>query len=415
MKPKKKIKFERINIIITIIVLVVLAEGAVLLVGGGNFFSDIKPFFGGKKTLEQYAELVLEICNESKYPAGCYDEEIPNLMDFISYEEAFQVTRIIQEKDSNYWYCHVLGHNLSARETAKDPSLWMDVVARAPSGICSNGAIHGAFQEKFRVEVLSDEELTQILPDLRNVCEPREGYSPTGLEQASCYHALGHLTMYMTGANIYKSLNTCNQITSGFKQMCYDGSFMQIYQPLEPEDFALILDIAPKSQKESIEFCNQFSDDDFTYGTCIRESWPLWRAEIVTPQGLVAFCDRTPNSTERNKCLNAIFYVNAPQLSFNKNRMIDLCRDLSGDVQARCFANFASRLIETDYRLVDSSIELCSVAEEFGVADRCYQELSFYASFNYHPGSQESQDLCLSLPEKWKNKCLSGEVQSLGF
>ncbi|MBX9765211.1 hypothetical protein K2X83_01060, partial [Patescibacteria group bacterium] len=110
-----------------------------------------------EKNLERLAEKVIATCSKESYPPTCYDEEIPRLMDTgLSMEEAFQVTTVIQNKVSDYFYCHVLGHNLSAKETAKDPSKWTEVVARCPVGMCSNGCLHGAAQERFRAESLSE-------------------------------------------------------------------------------------------------------------------------------------------------------------------------------------------------------------------------------------------------------------------
>ncbi|MEZ4200780.1 MAG: hypothetical protein R3B69_04370 [Candidatus Paceibacterota bacterium] len=107
------------------------------------------------------------MCNRLRTGPKCYDEEIPKLMDAgMSMEDAFAVTATIQDLDPSYQYCHVLGHELSAKETAKDPSRWKDVVARSPLGMCSNGGVHGAFQERFRVEHFDeDEDYTELFPN----------------------------------------------------------------------------------------------------------------------------------------------------------------------------------------------------------------------------------------------------------
>jgi hypothetical protein len=196
--------------------------------------------------ISELAKQMVDRCKTSKFTQTCYDKEIPKLMDNptnLSMENAFAVTRIVQDIDKSFPYCHVLGHELSAKEVNKDPSKWKDVVSRCPSGTCSNGCIHGGFQEKFRAESLTDAQVQQVLPDLKTICEDRDNWHPTGLEQASCYHALGHLTMYLTRADTTKSSSLCNTIAQksdgrDFRHLCYDGVFMQIYQPLEPEDFS---------------------------------------------------------------------------------------------------------------------------------------------------------------------------------
>ena len=105
---------------------------------------------------EAAAETIIATCAQESYAPSCYDKEIPKLMDEgYSMEQAFAVTQVAR-KDPSYQYCHVLGHYLAAKETQKDPENWKDVIARIPLGMCSNGAIHGAFQERFRAESLPE-------------------------------------------------------------------------------------------------------------------------------------------------------------------------------------------------------------------------------------------------------------------
>jgi hypothetical protein len=191
------------------------------------------------QNLDLLAEQVLLKCREAKDKPSCYDREIPLLMDTISMEEAFSVTARIQSQDRSYSYCHVLGHKLSAKETRKHPDAWKDVITRCPFGMCSNGCTHGAFQERFRVEdTLTDPEIENLKGELSTVCEARGDWKPTGMEQATCYHALGHLTMYLTGADMKKAVSLCKDISRksdgrNFENVCFDGVFMQMFQPLE--------------------------------------------------------------------------------------------------------------------------------------------------------------------------------------
>src|SRR3989344_1241885 len=178
------------------------------------------------------ATRVVEICADAENRPLCYDKEIPKLMDEgLSMEETFAVTRIVQDFDPTYVYCHVLGHILSEKETAKDPSKWLEVVHRAPSGICSNGGIHGAFQERFRTESLPDAEVEELKLILKGACRETDSWRPTRMEQATCTHALGHLSMYLTNANMARSLSVCDAVAYNeggydFRQLCYDGAFM---------------------------------------------------------------------------------------------------------------------------------------------------------------------------------------------
>lgn len=343
------------------------------------------------------AGAIVRACARQQYKPGCYDREIPKLMKRMSMEEVFGVTKTIQSQDSSYAYCHVLGHALSSAETKKDPAKWKDVVARCPSGVCSNGCVHGAFQERFRTDVLSDDAIEQIKPDLATACEPRDNWNPTGMEQATCYHALGHLLMYITGADVRRSTNLCDAFTSRFRQVCYDGAFMQIFQPLEPEDIALVKGKQPTRQTVN-QFCAQYSGE--RKASCVGESWPLFFQELTqNPQFVETFCSNLEGDLAK-RCYNGIFYILVVQFRFDLNTMRSYCEKLSNELSSRCFANTASRLIETDWGNIATAVDWCAEKKV------CLDELVSYASYNFHTGSDEFFALCKLLPNPWRETCL---------
>lgn len=359
------------------------------------------------------AELIVDICTEESHKPACYDKEIPLLMDRgYTMEEVFEVTRAVQRLDSSYQYCHVLGHYLSAKETAKDPDKWKDVVARAPLGMCSNGAVHGAFQERFRVESMSDRSLDDIEKELQGVCEPRVGWQPTRMGQATCVHALGHLTMYVTEADIDDSLALCSRLIPEedrvtVKQLCFDGAFMQIYQPLEPEDFALIAGKEIKTKEESRSFCKQFKDE--ARGSCTSESWPLFNDQIKNPETLTEICEPVfSDIQQKDRCISGLFYVAMAQANLSLDWSKDFCSRIDEDFRGQCFGNSASRLIEVDSGNIDDALELCNFSHSVtGVGDMCYQELLKYSGYTFLVGSPEFYELCNGLPVSMKDLCLA--------
>lgn len=385
--------------------------GALVLLAAAAAYGGRARWSGPEARYAQYAAQVLEACTTAEHRPSCYDREIPKLMDTLSLADAFTVTRLVQEKDSGYPFCHVLGHELAARETKKDPSQWKDIIHRCPSGTCSNGCIHGAFQERFRAESLPPDKVAELLPELTDACEAKADWNPTGLEQATCYHALGHLTMYIVSADIHTATSLCEKISlkpdgRDYRQVCYDGAFMQIFQPLEPEDFALVKNIGPKHQDDLAPFCRQFTGARKV--SCLREGWPLFGREVRTPEGLMKFCSLF-DAQFRRACFSGMFYVLAVQFNFDDRVIKDFCLGLPDPERGQCFAGTASRFIETDYRLIDRSVAFCRAAEALGVAEDCYKELLFYSTFNFRPDSPDFQRLCERLPEPWKTKCLDRE------
>lgn len=383
----------------------------VLLIGV-SFYKGNSHLITAGKDLNKYTSQILEKCSSFAHRQSCYDKEIPVLMEDaanLTMEEAFEITKLVQEKDNSFPYCHVLGHNLSAKEVKKDPSKWKDVLSRCPSGVCSNGCIHGGFQERFRAESFTDKEVEAIKMDLKTICEKRNNWNPTGLEQASCYHALGHLTMYITEADTPYSIKLCDEIAvkedgRSFLQVCLDGVFMQTFQPLEPEDFALIS--GKEVTKDQVDaFCSKFGS--LPKASCLSESWPLYREKIMeSGDELIKFCSKEEKA-DQPRCFDGLFYVLTAQFNFDSDRIKDYCLNLPVSLQGKCFANTASRMIETDYRNIDKSIKLCYSVSEKMSQEECFNELLKYSTYNFHAGSTEFIKLCNGLPAPWRNKCLN--------
>jgi len=393
---------------------ILLTTLLVIIVGLFLFYFEV---FSLNSSLDVYAKEIIEKCSASGFPPACYDEEVPELMDILSLEDVFAVTKLIQKEDRRYLYCHVLGHSLSEREMAKDPSKWKEVLSKAPPTFCNNGFLHGAMLARFNTDVFTDEMLEEIKPDLANVCENRKDRKFVGVEQSMCYHAVGHLNMYASNADPKKSVALCQEVAvkedgRNFVQTCTEGVFMQIYQPLVPEDFALVAAFAPKSQSEAREYCSQFSGE--SYDACSREAWPLWREDIMKPGGVEKFCLYTDDDLGQRKCTAAIMNMVAVTFISDRNDFPGLagyCDSLTEEkFQRRCFANSATRLIQIDPKYTVDAIKVCRLAEERGLEFECYRDLSYYGSFSFHQQSKEIEEYCSYLPKEWQNKCLAGNV-----
>lgn len=404
MHNLRDIAVNRTKLLVGIILVILLEIGVLFVRSLGGF---MRP-----QQVASAVSRVLAACDTQEYHPACYDREIPKLMDRFSMEETFAITKEIQLKDPTYTYCHVLGHALSSQETKKDPSKWQDVITRCPSGVCSNGCVHGAFQERFRTDVLSQEQIAEIKPQLLTVCKPRGSWNPTGMEQATCYHAMGHLLMYITGAEINQSLALCDELAKpkeengyDFHPICYDGVFMQMFQPLEPEDIALVQGKQP-TRATIRAFCDRFSGQAKV--SCVTESWPLFIAELENPEFLTSFCGQLAPDM-RHRCFTGMFYILVVQNRFDLTRMRNYCEQLPENIAALCYASTASRLVETDWNNITKAANWCTETGSESGKKACFEELVYYASYNFHRKSPEFFALCNALPDPWKQSCLDGE------
>lgn len=359
------------------------------------------------------AERILKTCSLRGQPEQrqeCYGQEVTKLMDpprNLSMKDAFQIAKVIQNND--YPFCHVLGHEIAQKQVRKDPSKWKDVITACPRGICANGCSHGVLMEKYKFDYLTEQQVNDIMPDLKTVCAKRETWNPPLIEQSLCYHGLGHLSMYLTKASVKRAADMCDRIALGdlnFKQMCYDGAFMQIFQHLDDDDYALVKDIKPK-KKDITSFCNQYPPMQRL--SCLTESWPLFHDLILMPTGIIPFCQRVgpENDPLTMRCYDGIFRIMTIQFQFDTQKISQYCFALSSQKGGFCFASAASSLIEDNWDNADQVIALCETALWYGLGDVCYQTIVSRVSYNFPAGSNEHKKFCSKLPKRWQSACHS--------
>lgn len=417
---------------------------SLIIIGGIGiltlFLYNTGSFFSRDISLEAYAIQVLEKCSKESSSGTrrvCYEREVPKLIiNDITLKDAFHITKLIQEEDKEYTWCHNMGHQISEQEYAKDPSQWKDVMTQCPIGTCSNGCLHGAAQAHFRTASIAGVQLEEIMSDLKTLCEKRDNWSPTNMEQSSCYHELGHFSLYLANGNIQEATRICQKLAvkedgRNFFRTCNEGIFMQVFQPREPEDFALVYNLIPRRdtlpsceqfdgeikgacwgkawEGETRSFCANFEGE--TLSACMREAWVVYDKDALqAPEGVLEFCSYSAEKSEKKKCYNTVFFsLMASQFAFDEGRMKELCKELPIDVRGQCFANTASRLVETEKSYIARAVSVCEDATSLGIGEQCFAELLYYASFSFHPDSQELIQFCSHFPNAWQGRCLTGE------
>ncbi len=371
-----------------------------------GYFAVSKEWPKVNLSLDKISKAIIYKCADANTKSVCYEEEIPKLTNVLTMEQTFDVTGVIQSKVADFPYCHVLGHKLASIETKKDPSQWKSVMARCPAGTCSNGCVHGAFQERYKYEDLSKAEFVLAKKDFETVCEKSDSFNPTGLEQGSCYHALGHLMMYLTNADIKESVIACDEVAlksdgRDFRNVCYAGAFMQIYQPLDTDDKSLVSKFNLNSEN-SWQFCSTFEESK--RNACWEESWPVFLQQISVGRGLLDFCGMLGTGSE--KCVRDLLYIMPIQFRFDYKSIWTFCKGLTQKYQGQCFAMTASRILEIDKRNGQKTIDFCMSLDTTD-KDVCLNQLLTDLRFDFTFGSPGYNSVCDKLPEPWKSRCFS--------
>ncbi len=385
---------------------------------GASFFAytlmrdtDDRPQEDGfSNTIEGYAEQMVTTCADAPFKPTCYEENVPTLVSDMPTEEIFNVVRAIRQMDPEYLYCHVLAHELGVYEVSLDPDNWLNVIAKGPTdGLCSNGYAHGALVARFNDEEFTEEEYKYALEDIAVACEKREGYNPTELTKAICYHGVGHVLIHMTLADIHRSLEGCEFVGlkddgRDYRQLCIEGVYMQLFQPLEPEDYALADMLPYIPTKETLEaFCTENSNNDMQYGACWREAWPMFGNDVYTSDGMQALCSGLTEAQGKDLCFISAFTINGRHNLGDPEKMAAACNGLPLEYQGGCFSRGANAFPEEDPGLVPQAIDMCSRADAPVAQDECYGFLAQVASFNFHRTSPAFEELCSSLPERWES------------
>ncbi len=357
---------------------------------------------------------ILASCKTEQDRSSCYDRAVPLLLGRLTMEQAFRVLERLQNADPAYLYCHVVAHKLSFAESARDPSRWKDVLTRCPSARCNYGCLHGSLMQRFQNEVLTDQQITEARADLRSVCESRPGFFPTQLDRSMCYHAMGHLAMFLTGADLDRASSVCYKLTDGLEGYdllgtCLEGVFMTVFQGVEPEDFVLVIKIKPRPE-EVATFCGR--QDDRERRACFRESYPLFANQMQTPEGGKAFCSYAWDEESREDCFRILITVLTTNWFSEKDGQENLasyCRGIPPEYGERCYAWAATRLVQIDpIRQLTEAVAVCNRLAGFGDATPCFADLVAYADQSFHPEALDRTRYCQKLPHPWRDACREG-------
>lgn len=142
--------------------------------------------------------------------------------------DTYGTKRVASEFDSlsyeaKHVWCHEVMHYMGWRafETEED-------IARAflqSSELCDSGMYHGVMEEYLRQHGLGGD----IADIIKNTCARSLASNPDLSDGtlSLCYHGLGHGLMYITTADLRRSLDYCDLLSNADSHACYGGVFME--------------------------------------------------------------------------------------------------------------------------------------------------------------------------------------------
>jgi hypothetical protein len=208
----------------------------------------------------------------------------------------------------------------------------------------------------------------------------------------------------MTLAQVEESLVGCDFIGKkddgrDYRQLCTEGVYMQLFQPLEPEDYALVDMLPFVPTKDNLKkFCTENSQNNTQYGACWREAWPLFGEDIYTEGGMDAYCGVLNDAQDKNLCYISAFTINGRHNLGDSKKMAAVCNSLNDENKGSCFARGANAFGEEDPNLVNQGVAMCEKANTKAAQNECFGFLADVASFNFNADSPAFEMLCTALP-----------------
>jgi hypothetical protein len=300
----------------------------------------------------------------------------------------------------------VLAHKIGERVVAEDPGAWIDAIPLNPAdGLCSNGFIHGVVGGRFRSEVLDDATITKFLPDFRKACQPHDGWDPSDLGRATCYHGLGHLFDFITDAKLPKALAICEAVApSAYRRVCIQGVFMQIYQPLEPDDFELIKQLPVQPTRDNVrQFCAGFSSALYV-GSCLEESWPLFNDEILRGD-VASFCSGQPNAEETDMCYVSMSSIIGRTSLGDPAHAAAACGRFPEERRGTCYSYSAQAILEEDIEDGGKALAMCERAGT--LSEQCIDQLIDHSAFTFGSNAAAHERFCGLLSGSRQLECLA--------
>ncbi len=378
--------------------------GVAVLVLGCVLYLHLRP---GAEDAAKVATQMVTACKNSTDHSACYERLIPALYPKLSVPQIFDVVRAVRADDPTYQFCHVLGHKIGERVVAEDPEKWVDDIPfNPPDGLCSNGYIHGVTGGRFRSEVLSSSTIEQYLPDFTRACVSRPGWAPNDLDRSICYHGMGHLYDFITNANIPQALSLCSRtVPQEYGRMCIEGVFMQIYQPLEPDDFQLIAQMKVKPTKTTVrQYCADFKDPNFV-GACLRESWAMFPDGIRNGTLAGSFCSGQPNDEQTNNCYQSISSIVGRMSLSNVDQAVAACGQFPSQWRSMCYDYSAEAVLEESRSEASKAVSVCNKAGG-AYTDECFNYLISHVSFLFGNSSSELKGFCTAVPSALQSQCM---------
>lgn len=331
-----------------------------------SFFFLILTFVANLNTSNQtfiqlYSDVIVRNCKVEKYSSICYGNHLSWANQIFGFKLTLKLLKTIQIKDFQANHCHSIAHKIAQSEIQKNPGKWLSFFKQLEDPyMCFTGFIHGAIEGKKRFDpklVLDKPIFEKMCQDIINEINQKNPYP--------CAHALGHVLLVEQHADLSKSINICQSLSTGLQRGCLDGLFMELILKTNLAAHGLVWPqkITDSYVKEIESICANY--DGNTAESCWREiSQAYYMLEGPDLIKLKNHCQHGGNNENIKACYFRSFNFSLVDKKFDHSQLSELCSDYANneDDIYNCYDWAITGLILTSPKYIPMISELCNKA-----------------------------------------------------
>lgn len=353
-----------------------------------------------KSFAENQAQQIYENCNNGQKGELCYADQFGELTKKYDLEQVLKTLSAIQDIDPQTRGCHLLAHSISAAETAKDPSMWEEILTKFDPNSCTGGFIHGVIE----AHSVSDPNFHLDSQSLGQLCSLVAQKTGQGGE-FNCAHIMGHILLAVNVNDIPKALDVCQGGPESMQYECFSGVFMEN----ETRDNLVahrLVDHIPwnkQTTQDQEDICHKYSG--VMGRACWREISHMYSfISIDNPSLVYQLCNKAPTSMDQDDCYFHSVGIMTASFRFDLSNSKDLCNPFINLPQKyqQCISYSTNSMILSSPKFADRVITLCeSVPQNYRKG--CYQNLG--ERLSQVASVEERKKLCTSAPADFRSYC----------
>lgn len=255
-------------------------------------------------------------------------------------------------------FCHEFTHEIGRISFDKYGSF--SEAASYQVDFCNSGYIHGVFESYF---THSDDSIIDLSQTCQSYAEGKRWF-----DLWHCYHGVGHGLMYLTGGNLDKALDMCedNLPTEGVSN-CQNGVYMELfnYEVLANEPKF----VDPNSPMETCELRQIGKSDCYVYSaTYLTETLELGIEELRNA------CSNVESGYQKY-CISGLAKQLAKKNLNSSEKVVEFCENLSvSDQRKECVIGAVSLHI-SQFGSLDAGNNFCKFINS-DLSQTCFKEVS---------------------------------------